>query len=107
MRILTSSVWRLPIMAFTLLCGAGYLVTAQGQEISSAGTAANASNVLLTPKITIIAMQDWSWGITGAIVYYSHSFTGAPMRAMVQSLTVQPLALYNLDDGFYLRSSGI
>jgi hypothetical protein len=59
------------------------------------------------PGAAAIAVQTWSWGLTGAVVYYSHSVGGDPSRPTVQSVTVQPLILYNLNDGYYLRSSGI
>jgi hypothetical protein len=218
MNMLTSFIRRLvptasPITAIMLLCGVAFPATAQGQEASSTGADANASNNPLTPKLTMvlqnyamplvqghgsqwsndaegrlyvpfklgdvqnmlrvyapietvptapqgpggtdfglgdwtvfdlvirkaggleygagplvvlpsashttmgsgkwqagaatILMQTWSWGLTGAITYYSHSFGGDPSRPTVQSLTVQPLVLYNLDHGYYLRSSGI
>lgn len=52
-----------------------------------------------------IAMKRWDWGVTGGVISYTHSFAG-PGR-MVQAVGVQPLAIYNLTNGFYLRSSGI
>jgi hypothetical protein len=54
-----------------------------------------------------IGVEEWSWGLAGVVVYYSHSFAGDGSRPTVQSITVQPLILYNLDNGYYLRSSGI
>jgi hypothetical protein len=54
-----------------------------------------------------IAVKKWSWGITGAVLTYSHSFAGDPSRPTVQAFVLQPLILYNLDNGYYLRSSGI
>ena len=216
MRILTSFIRRLvanalPFTAIVLLCGVAYPVTAQGQEASSAGHAANASNNPLTPKLTLvlqnyamplvqgqgsrwsddatlqlyapfklgdvqnilrvygpietvpsasqapgsgtdfglgdwtvfdlvvrktggfeygagplivvpsashttmgsgkwqpgaaaIAMQTWNWGLTGAVVYYSHSVGGDPSRPTAQSLTAQPLIL-SLQSRQWLLSS--
>lgn len=42
------------------------------------------------------------WGLTAGFVSYQQSFDGA-----AQTITAQPLLFYNLDDGYYLRSSGI
>jgi hypothetical protein len=49
-----------------------------------------------------------SWGLVGAIITYSHSFSGyGSGRPSTQVLGVQPLAHYNFKHGYYLRSSGI
>ena len=50
-----------------------------------------------------IAIATWGWGMTGATIYYSHSFAGP--GSSVQALDVEPLFLYNLDNGVYLRST--
>lgn len=42
------------------------------------------------------------WGLTTALTSYQQSFDGE-----LQTLTVQPLIFYNLEGGFYLRSTGI
>ena len=52
-----------------------------------------------------IAVQRWDWGLTGVTLTYSHSFAGP--GPSVQAIGVEPLILYNLPDGFYLRSTGI
>ena len=52
-----------------------------------------------------IAVQRWDWGLTGATVTYSHSFAGP--GSSVQAIGVQPLVIYNLNNGYYLRSTGI
>jgi len=49
-----------------------------------------------------------SWGLLAAIVTYSHYFAGyGPGRPPTQVVGVQPLAHYNFNNGYYLRSSGI
>jgi hypothetical protein len=53
----------------------------------------------------VIAVQRWDWGLTGVTLTYSHSFAGP--GPSVQAIGVEPLILYNLDNGFYLRSTGI
>ncbi|MBX9945284.1 MAG: hypothetical protein K2Y40_14465 [Reyranella sp.] len=49
-----------------------------------------------------IASVRHAWGLTGAFVAYQQS-----LDRQSQSLTVQPLVTYNLEHGYYLRSSGI
>jgi hypothetical protein len=49
-----------------------------------------------------------SWGLLAAIITYSHSFSGyGSGRPPTQVVGVQPLAHYNFNKGYYLRSSGI
>jgi hypothetical protein len=54
-----------------------------------------------------LVVKKWSWGLTAATVTYSHSFAGDPSRPTVEAIGVQPLLFYNLDNGVYLRSTGI
>ena len=42
------------------------------------------------------------WGLTSALTSYQQSFDGK-----LQTLVVQPVFYYNLEGGFYLRSTGI
>jgi hypothetical protein len=49
----------------------------------------------------IIAPQ--SWGLLGVLVTYQHTLSGASSELT----TVQPNVFYNLDHGYYLRSSAI
>jgi hypothetical protein len=46
-----------------------------------------------------------SFGIAGALVTWQHSFAGDDDRDTQHNLGVQPLFIYNLPQGFYLRSS--
>jgi hypothetical protein len=50
-----------------------------------------------------IAPQDW--GLLGGLVTYQTSFAGADSREDVNLFTFQPIVNYNLQDGWYLRSS--
>lgn len=42
------------------------------------------------------------WGLTSGLASYQQSFDGA-----LRTLVVQPIVFYNLESGFYLRSTGI
>jgi hypothetical protein len=44
-----------------------------------------------------------SWGLLGVLATYQHTLSGLSSELT----TVQPIAYYNLDHGFYLRSSAI
>jgi hypothetical protein len=53
-------------------------------------------------------ITETSWGLLGTIITYSHSFSGyGSERPPTQIVGVQPLAHYNFNKGYYLRSSGI
>jgi hypothetical protein len=53
-------------------------------------------------------VMETSWGLLATIVTYSHSFSGyGSGRPSTQVVGVQPLAHYNFNYGYYLRSSGI
>jgi hypothetical protein len=54
-----------------------------------------------------VAVTAGSWGLAGTVVTYQHSFAGGPSRPTAELVTVQPLINYNLNHGYYLRSSGI
>ncbi len=56
----------------------------------------------------VVAAREW--GILGSLVTFQQSFAsqgGDTDRDDVSLLTVQPLAIYNLPEGFYLRSTAI
>lgn len=44
--------------------------------------------------------------LLGALVQWSHSFAGQTSRPAVQSLTAQPFGIFNLPEGWYIRSTG-
>ena len=44
--------------------------------------------------------------LIGALVQWQHSFAGESDRPQVQSLTAQPFVIWNLPEGWYLRSTG-
>jgi hypothetical protein len=53
-------------------------------------------------------ITETSWGLLATIITYSHSFSGyGSDRPSTQVVGVQPLAHYNFNHGYYLRSSGI
>ena len=53
----------------------------------------------------VIAPQHW--GLLGGLVTYQASFAGDDDREDVSLTTVQPIINFNLQDGFYLRSTAI
>lgn len=76
--------------------GAGPLVvvpTSTSRALGNGKWQAGAQTIVSAPH---------DWGLTAGFVSYQQSFDGA-----VQTITAQPLLFYNLDNGYYLRSSGI
>lgn len=55
----------------------------------------------------VLALAPQSWGLLGGLVTYQHSFAGDDDRATQSNLQAQPLIIYNLPQGFYLRTTGI
>lgn len=51
----------------------------------------------------VIAPQ--SWGLLGGLLTWQHSFAGPSDRPTQNNLTFQPFGIYNLPDGWYLRST--
>ncbi|WP_413587625.1 hypothetical protein [Bdellovibrio sp. HCB274] len=54
-----------------------------------------------------VVMSPQSWGMVGALITYQHDFAGDEDRPTQNIATVQPLVLWNLPYGIYLRSTGI
>jgi hypothetical protein len=50
-----------------------------------------------------VVLAPQSWGLLGVLATYQHTLWGAGS----ERTTVQPIAFYNLKDGYYLRSSPI
>ncbi len=76
--------------------GIGPLIVAPTASDSSLGYRkwqAGAQTIISAPH---------KWGLTTALTSYQQSFDGK-----LQTLTVQPLLFYNLEGGFYLRSTGM
>ena len=71
--------------------------TATEDELGSGKWQAGAAGVVVAPQ---------SWGLLAGLVTYQASFAGSDLRDDVNLLTVQPIVNINLDEGFYLRSSG-
>lgn len=75
------------------------LVAPTGGEATGSGKwQAGAAGIVIAPE---------KWGILGSLVTYQHSFAGDDDRADVSLLTMQPLVIYNLPKGWYLRSTGV
>jgi hypothetical protein len=56
--------------------------------------------------VSAVAIAPQKWGLLGALVIYQQSFAGDDDRSDVQQLSVQPFVIYNLPQGYYLRSTG-
>ena len=54
-----------------------------------------------------ILITQHAWGILGALITYQHDFAGDEDRATQNLATLQPLIIYNLPGGVYLRSTGV
>jgi hypothetical protein len=52
---------------------------------------------------TVIAPQ--KWGLLGGLLTWQHSFAGDDDRATQDNLQAQPFVMYNLPQGWYLRST--
>jgi len=53
----------------------------------------------------VLAIAPRKFGIGGALVTWQHSFAGDDDRASQNNLSLQPLFIYNLPQGWYLRST--
>lgn len=68
--------------------------TATGTGLWQAGL----GGVLIAPK---------KWGLLGGLLTWQHSFAGPSARPTQNNLTFQPFFIYNLPQGWYLRSTAI
>ncbi|HEF4760019.1 TPA: hypothetical protein SAN82_002449 [Pseudomonas putida] len=57
--------------------------------------------------LAAVAIDASPRGLLGALVQYQSSFAGDHDRPHVETATVQPLIIHNLERGWYLRSTGI
>lgn len=55
--------------------------------------------------LAMLAIAPRAFGIAGALVTWQHSFAGDDDRPTQNGLSVQPLFIYNLPQGWYLRST--
>jgi hypothetical protein len=55
--------------------------------------------------LAVLAIAPRSFGIAGALVTGQHSIAGDEARPTQNGLSVQPLIIYNLPQGWYLRST--
>lgn len=91
----------IPVMAKPVEVAVGPLFVApmwDDPALSSQKYQLGATGVVVLPA---------DWGIAGALLTYQHSISGSDRRDDVSLFTLQPLIIYNLPDGFYLRSTGI
>ncbi|VVP08278.1 hypothetical protein [Pseudomonas fluorescens] len=56
--------------------------------------------------LAAVAIDASPRGLLGALVQYQSSFAGDSDRPHVESATMQPFIIHNLDKGWYLRSTG-
>ncbi|KAA0980118.1 hypothetical protein [Pseudomonas sp. ANT_H12B] len=56
--------------------------------------------------LAAIAIDSSPRGLLGALVQYQSSFAGDHDRAHVETTTLQPVIIHNLEKGWYLRSTG-
>jgi hypothetical protein len=66
-------------------------------------TSANFGPNSLQGGVAGVILAPQSWGLLGVLATYQHTLWGAGSELT----TVQPIAFYNLKDGYYLRSSAI
>jgi hypothetical protein len=52
-----------------------------------------------------VVISPFSWGLLGGLVTYQHSVDSHDTRPTQNNLSSQPFVIYNLPQGFYLRSS--
>lgn len=55
--------------------------------------------------LAAVAIAPQSWGLAGALVTWQHSIAGPSDRPTQNNLAIQPLFIYNLPQGVYLRST--
>ncbi|AVX89148.1 hypothetical protein [Pseudomonas sp. VE 196-7] len=56
--------------------------------------------------LAAVAIDSSPRGLLGALVQYQSSFAGDHDRAHVETATLQPFIIHNLNKGWYLRSTG-
>jgi hypothetical protein len=56
--------------------------------------------------LAAVAIDSSPRGLLGALVQYQSSFAGDRDRAHVETATMQPFIMHNLEKGWYLRSTG-
>jgi len=71
--------------------------TASEDETGTGKWQAGLAGVVIAPQ---------KWGLLGGLLTWQHSFAGDDDRATQNNLTAQPFFMYNLPQGWYLRSTG-
>ena len=72
------------------------LPSATNDRLGTGRWQAGPAGVLIAPE---------PWGLLGGLVTYQHSFAGGNGRPVQNNLQAQPFVIYNLPQGFYLRST--
>jgi hypothetical protein len=72
------------------------LPSATNDRLGTGRWQAGPAGVLIAPE---------SWGLLGGLITYQHSFGGGNGRPVQNNLQAQPFVIYNLPQGFYLRST--
>lgn len=80
--------------------GVGPLITAPTAEQDELGTGKWQGG------LATVAIDASPRGLLGALVQYQSSFAGDNDRQHVESATMQPFIIHNLEKGWYLRSTG-
>ena len=57
--------------------------------------------------LATIVIAPQKWGLMGALVTWQHSFAGPSDRPTQNNALVQPIFIYNLPQGVYLRSTAV
>lgn len=55
--------------------------------------------------LAVLAISPQTWGIVGGLVTWQHSFAGSTHRRTQNNLQAQPIVIYNLPRGWYVRST--
>ncbi|MEX5684553.1 hypothetical protein [Pseudomonas silesiensis] len=80
--------------------GIGPMITAPSADQDELGTGKWQAG------LAAVAIDSSPRGLLGALVQYQSSFAGDSDRQHVESATLQPFIMHNLDKGWYLRSTG-
>ncbi|MFD1557929.1 hypothetical protein ACFSHT_20260 [Paraburkholderia silviterrae] len=80
--------------------GAGPLITAPTATDRSLGTGKWQAG------LAAVAINVDRQRLLGALIQWQHSFAGQSDRPDVQTLTAQPVVIWNLPQGWYVRSTG-
>lgn len=55
--------------------------------------------------VAVVGIAPRKWGLAGVLLTWQHSFAGDGTRSSQNNLVAEPLVIYNLPNGYYLRST--